>query len=65
MANIEGKPVKFDADSVALAVGYRSNQELADQLKAQVSELYVIGDCSEPRRILEATRGGYRTGIKI
>jgi 2,4-dienoyl-CoA reductase-like NADH-dependent reductase (Old Yellow Enzyme family)/thioredoxin reductase len=42
------------ADSVVLALGLKSNQELLKPLKANFSEVYAIGDCVEPRKIYQA-----------
>ncbi len=64
-ANAGGKKVQFDADSVVLAVGSRPNRELAEQLEGKVTELHVIGDCVEPRRIQDAIHEGYRVGLNV
>ena len=42
--------------NVVLAVGMRSNDALAEELRAEwtVGELYVIGDCNVPRTMKEA-----------
>ncbi len=64
LANTRGKVVQFDADSIVLAVGSGSDRELAEQLEG-VAELYVIGDCVEPRRIQDAIREGYLVGLKV
>ncbi|MBQ03222.1 NADH:flavin oxidoreductase [Candidatus Bathyarchaeota archaeon] len=44
----------FKAGTVVIAVGSRSCDELYDSLEGQVNELYKIGDCVRPSRILEA-----------
>lgn len=44
----------YDADTVVIAVGSRSCDELYHNLKGRVKEIYKIGDCKEPSRILEA-----------
>jgi 2,4-dienoyl-CoA reductase (NADPH2) len=55
----------FEADSVVLAVGLKPDRELAQQLEGKVPELKVVGDCVEPKRILEATESGFRAGMEV
>jgi len=61
----EGERRTVPADAVVLAVGYRANQSLSRALEGIVSETYCIGDASEPRRILDAVREGYRAGLAL
>jgi pyruvate/2-oxoglutarate dehydrogenase complex dihydrolipoamide dehydrogenase (E3) component len=42
------------ADNVVSSTGARPNQELYQQLSGKVPEVYQVGDCVEPRRLLEA-----------
>ena len=49
-------------DRIILAMGLVSQKELCDELKDIVSEVFLIGDCVEPRKVGEATRDGYRIG---
>ena len=44
----------FKSDTVVIAVGSRSCDELYNRLQGQMKELYKIGDCDGPSRILEA-----------
>jgi 2,4-dienoyl-CoA reductase (NADPH2) len=44
----------YVADTVVIAVGSRSRDSLYSNLTEKVDELYAIGDCTEPSRILEA-----------
>ena len=48
------------ADTVILAVGFRSDSELEEKLKGEVPELYTAGDCVRPGKILGAIHGGSR-----
>jgi 2,4-dienoyl-CoA reductase-like NADH-dependent reductase (Old Yellow Enzyme family)/thioredoxin reductase len=57
-----GQVQNVQADTIVIAAGYRANQELAKQLAASVPELYTVGDCQEPRRILEAIHEGFMVG---
>lgn len=54
-----------DFDTIVLATGVRSRNELVKQIEAMVKELYVIGDAAKPRKGLEAMREGTETGRKI
>jgi len=44
----------FEADTVVLALGYRSERSIYDALKGSVRELYLIGDAVNPRNMLGA-----------
>jgi 2,4-dienoyl-CoA reductase-like NADH-dependent reductase (Old Yellow Enzyme family)/thioredoxin reductase len=61
----EGKKETIPADTVIIAVGYKADDHLYKALEGKVPEIYCIGDSSEPRRILEATSEGYRTGLAL
>ncbi len=53
------------ADSVVLAVGYRSENKLSEELRGVVPEIYIVGDCVEPRSALEAVNEGAEIGRQI
>lgn len=55
----------IEADTVILAVGFRSNKELEEKLKGRVPQLYTIGDCVKPGKILGAIHGGARVARQI
>jgi 2,4-dienoyl-CoA reductase-like NADH-dependent reductase (Old Yellow Enzyme family)/thioredoxin reductase len=61
----ESRKETIPADTVIIAVGYKANERLYKALEGKVPEIYCIGDSSEPRRILEATSEGYRTGLAL
>ena len=46
------------ADTVVLAMGFKSNKKLHKALEGKVPELYAIGDCVEPRKIIHAIHEG-------
>ncbi|MBA7681912.1 Metal reductase [subsurface metagenome] len=48
------------ADSVVLALGLKPEAALSEELRDRVSELYTIGDCVEPRRLINAIWEAYR-----
>jgi len=54
-----------EADTVVIAVGAQSDNRLAEALKGVHPEVYAIGDCVEPRKILEAIHEGAEVARKI
>ena len=54
-----------NADSIILAMGAVSIDQLSKYIKGQVAEVYVIGDAEEPRRALEAIAEGMEVGRRI
>ena len=61
----EGGTASHAADTVVLAAGVTSRNELMNQVKDLVSEVYVIGDAASPRNALFALREGAEVGRKI
>ena len=61
----DGEKLSIDADTVVIAVGSCSNDELFWELEGKLPELYMIGDCCEPSRILEAVREATYLAHKI
>ncbi len=57
--------IRFAADTAVLAVGFRSNRELADDLEGSGLELHMIGDAVEPRGAGEAIREGFEVAAKL
>ncbi len=60
----DGKTEEIVGETVVLAIGALANQELID-LKGEVPEFYVIGDCAEPRKIINAVYEGTSAGCQI
>ncbi|MDI7259382.1 MAG: FAD-dependent oxidoreductase [Thermodesulfobacteriota bacterium] len=56
----DGQKDELEADTVVLAVGLRPNDELISKLRGKVKELYSIGDCNEPRKVIDAIWEGFR-----
>jgi pyruvate/2-oxoglutarate dehydrogenase complex dihydrolipoamide dehydrogenase (E3) component len=48
-----------------IATPLKPDTELLKTLKGEVPEIYAIGDCSEPRLILEAIGAGYRVARNL
>lgn len=60
-----GKSSLLVANTIVLAVGLKSNKDLWETLNDEVPEIYAIGDCVEPRRVLNAIWEGFRTARLI
>jgi len=55
----------LEADTVVLAVGTKSQNGLATELKGTVPEIYQIGDCIEPEDAATATYEAARVALQI
>jgi len=65
MAEKDGTDIELGPfDSIILAVGFTSINDLESQLKDKV-EVHVIGDAKEPRKALEAIFEGSQVALKI
>jgi len=53
------------ADTVVIALGLKSNELLFNALKDKLPEVYTIGDCVEPRKVINAIWEGFRIGRLI
>ena len=56
-----GKRDTIEADTVVLAVGFKPDRALLESLKDTVPEIYAIGDCVEPRKVINAIWDGFRS----
>ena len=61
----EGERKTIEGDTLVLATGFISKRKLYDELKGKLPELYIAGDCIEPRTIHDAIAEGYRIGLEI
>jgi len=52
-------------DSIVISLGSIPNDELVESLKGKVSEVYVVGDASKPREVMEAVFEGEEVALKI
>ncbi len=50
----DGATQTIPADTVVLALGTRSSNDLGEQLQDKVPELYLIGDAKQPRKAMDA-----------
>lgn len=61
----QGESQTVEADTIVLAAGSLPDTELYEALKGKVPELYLVGDCVEPRNIMSAVADGYLAALKI
>ena len=61
----ENEVIFIRADTVVMAIGYRASQDLAQELEKSGRPIYVIGDCREPRKIIDAIHEGFQVGLEI
>ena len=64
-ADKDGRTHTREADTVVTALGLKPRRKLLDDLKGQVPEVYSIGDCVEPRKVINAIWEGFRTARLI
>ena len=60
-----GQQQIIQADTVIIATGSKANRKLSEELEGIVPELYSVGDCQKPRKILEAIHEGFRVGNEV
>jgi 2-enoate reductase len=65
LVNRDGQKLEVTIESVILAFGLKSNQELLNPLKEHFTEVHAIGDCVEPRKIYQAIHEGAFVGRAI
>jgi 2,4-dienoyl-CoA reductase-like NADH-dependent reductase (Old Yellow Enzyme family)/thioredoxin reductase len=63
--NKEGEREFVECDSVVIAWGGDPNNKLFKELKGKIKEIYLIGDCREPRKLMDAIHDGAYIGINI
>jgi len=60
-----GNGLFLETDHIVLATGARPNKNLAQALQGKVSKLFEVGDCVEPRRIMESILEGAKAGLQM
>ncbi len=61
----EGAEHSVSADTIVLAVGYRANNPLEEELSASGMDVKVVGDAVKARRVSDATREGFEAGLAL
>ena len=59
ITNKEGEGKFIEADAVVIATGASPNNALLKNVESKVPEVYAIGDCAEPRNLMEAISDGF------
>ena len=54
-----------DFDNVVLAMGYRNNDTISEEIKKIVADTYVIGDAVKARKAMDATAEGLNAALNI
>ncbi|MFC2059415.1 FAD-dependent oxidoreductase, partial [Chloroflexota bacterium] len=65
LTNSKGQRQTIEAHNIVLAVRGRPNRELFEALKGNVPEIHLVGDCVDPRNIMEAVDDGSRVARAI
>jgi 2-enoate reductase len=60
-----GRRFALEADTVGLAVGFTPERTLLERIGNSVKETYSIGDCNEPRLVINAIWEGFRSARLI
>ena len=61
----EGERQTIKADSIVPTAPLKPNADLFKSLKGKVPQVYAIGDCKEPRMIVDAIADGWRVANAI
>ncbi|UCC85232.1 MAG: FAD-dependent oxidoreductase [Gemmatimonadota bacterium] len=61
----EGKKRTIEADNILIALPWSPNTELHETVERKFPEVYSIGDCREPNRVIHAIYDGSRIGRLI
>ena len=56
----EGYNQTIEADSIVPAIPMQPDTKLLRSLEGKVPELYTVGDCAEPKLIVDAIAAGFR-----
>lgn len=60
-----GEKIESPIDVVVLSLGVRANNEIVDSIKANFSNVKVIGDVSQPRKIAQAMQEGFAEAYRL
>ena len=61
----EGETKTIEADTIVFATGALPNNRLYEELKGKVPEIYLVGDCVQPRTIRDAIADGFRVALAL
>lgn len=62
----EGEKITVEADTVLLSAGMRALSKEVDALRVSgAGDVIVIGDCKQPKKVMEAVRSGFDAAMDI
>ena len=61
----DGQQILAPADTIVVATGYRSNEELKQDLDASGIPYIAVGDAVRARKVTAATHEGYEAGKNL
>ena len=61
----DGQKQVLAADTIATALPLQPDMEIFKELQGKAPQVLAIGDCNEPRLIIQAVADGYRIGSSI
>lgn len=61
----EGRRELLACDTIIIATALKPDQKLYHALRRSIPEVYLVGDCKEPRRIADALLEGFSIGREI
>ncbi len=56
---------KIACDTVVMAVGLKAERDLYNAMRREMPESYIIGDCKEPRKVMDAIWDAFNIGRTI
>ena len=62
IVNQDSKNEGIKCDTIVMATGLKAVQEIYKSLRQDATEIYMIGDCKKPRKIMDAIWEGYHIG---
>ncbi len=65
IVNSKGKDEEIKADTVIMAVGYKSEKSLYEKLRMEVGEIYLLGDARNVKNIMYAIWDAYEIARSI
>jgi hypothetical protein len=65
VTNKQGERKLIEVDTIATALPLRSDFELLKSLEGKSPQVYAIGDCKEPRLIIDDIADDYRVANSI
>ena len=61
----EGKEAFIAGENLIMALGYRPQNQLENQLRGAFSRIHTIGDCVKPRKMIDAVSEAYVIATRI